>query len=65
MWNRILRKFWVAPKTDAEAGQKQQAWNTFRDTEKIKDHWKKEMKFEEVKEIQQKCQNALRLWGYR
>ena len=40
-------------------------WNTFRDTKGIKDHWRKEMKFEEVNDIQQKCQNALKVWGYR
>ena len=45
--------------------QKQEVWNTFRDTQSIKNHWKKEMEFEEVAQIQQKCQKALRLWGYK
>ena len=44
---------------------KQEVWNTFRDTNSIKNHWKKEMKFEEVAQIQDKCRQALRLWGYR
>ena len=45
--------------------QKQEVWNTFRDTNSIKNHWRKEMKYEEVSQIQNKCQQALRLWGYR
>ena len=45
--------------------QKQEVWNTFRDTNSIKNHWRKEMKYEEVAQIQNKCQQALRLWGYR
>ena len=45
--------------------QKQEVWNTFRDTTSIKNHWRKEMKYEEVAQIQNKCQQALKLWGYR
>ena len=44
---------------------KWEVWNKFCDTNSIKNHWKKVMKFEEVAQIQDKCWQALRSWGYR
>ena len=34
---------------------KREVWNKFCDTNSIKNHWKKVMKFEEVAQIQDKC----------
>ena len=39
--------------------------STFRDSKSAPYHWKKDLSFEEVVEIQSECSDALRLWGYR
>ena len=59
------RKFLTDHTQKEKYKAKPEVWNTFRDTNSIKNHWRKEMKYEEVAQIQNKCQQALRLWGYR
>lgn len=42
-----------------------QVWNTFRDPQEAPVHWKKELSWETIKAIQNKCKTAMNLWGYR
>lgn len=39
--------------------------STFRDSKTAPYHWKKDLPFEVIQTIQDKCQEALNLWGYR
>lgn len=39
--------------------------STFRDSKNAPYHWRNELSFEEVEIIQQKCNKAMKLWGYR
>lgn len=38
--------------------------STFRDSKKAPFHWRNDLAFEEVEEIQSVCSNAMRVWGY-
>ena len=42
-----------------------QPWSTFRDTKSAPYHWKEDLAFEEISNIQRECNHALKLWGYR
>ena len=57
-------KEFVQTHTKAPPGARQEVWNTFRDTDALKDHWKHEMAWSEVLDIQAKCRQALKYWGY-
>ncbi|XP_011301436.1 carbohydrate sulfotransferase 5 isoform X2 [Fopius arisanus] len=39
--------------------------STFRNSKAAPFHWRNDLDFEEVQEIQSVCSNAMRLWGYR
>ena len=39
--------------------------STFRDSKVAPIHWQQDLSWEEVKQIQNVCGEALRLWGYR
>lgn len=39
--------------------------STFRDSKNAPYHWRHELNFSEVQEIQQKCSYAMKLWGYK
>lgn len=39
--------------------------STFRDSKSAPYHWRNELNFTEVNEIQNKCGEAMKLWGYR
>jgi hypothetical protein len=43
------------------------AYSTFRNSSAVPFMWikKKKLPFDEVKEIQENCREAMRLWGYR
>ena len=44
---------------------KPEVWNTFRDPKEAPVHWMKEMPWNKIKAIQNECQEAMRLWGYK
>ena len=44
---------------------KPKVWNTFRDPLQAPVHWKHELSFDEIKQIQDECQEVMRLWGYK
>jgi len=39
--------------------------STFRDSKNAPYHWRNELSFAEVQDIQEKCSEALNLWGYK
>ena len=39
--------------------------STFRDSKRAPYHWRDELTFKEVKDIQEKCTLAMKLWGYK
>ena len=39
--------------------------STFRDSKNAPYHWRNELSFAEVQDIQEKCSEALKLWGYK
>lgn len=39
--------------------------STFRNSKTAPFHWRNDLAFEEVEEIQSVCSNAMRLWGYQ
>ena len=39
--------------------------STFRDSKNAPYHWRNELSFAEVQNIQEKCSEALKLWGYK
>ena len=43
---------------------KQEVWNTYRDPKKAPFHWKESLSFDKIVKIQEKCQNAMKFWGY-
>ena len=43
---------------------KQEVWNTYRDPKKAPFHWKESLSFDKIVKIQEKCQIAMRFWGY-
>ena len=43
---------------------KQEVWNTYRDPKKAPFHWKKSLPFDKIVKIQEKCQIAMKFWGY-
>ncbi|XP_057341547.1 carbohydrate sulfotransferase 4-like [Microplitis mediator] len=40
------------------------SYSSFRDSKKAPVHWRNEMNFTEVEEIQRVCSTAMKLWGY-
>lgn len=38
--------------------------STFRNSKTAPFHWRNELEYEEVEEIQEECNLAMRLWGY-
>ena len=44
---------------------KLEVYNTYRDPKKAPFHWRKTLLFEKVLEVQEKCQMAMKLWGYK
>ncbi|XP_046622434.1 carbohydrate sulfotransferase 5-like isoform X2 [Neodiprion virginianus] len=41
-----------------------EVWSTFRDSKTAPFHWRTELAFEEVEEIQESCTTAMKYWGY-
>ena len=39
--------------------------STFRDSKNAPYHWRQDLSFEEVSQIQDECGEAMRLWGYK
>ena len=39
--------------------------STFRDSKSAPYHWKKDLSFDKIASVQEKCGEAMRLWGYR
>ena len=39
--------------------------STFRDSKNAPYHWRNELSFAEVQHIQDKCHQAMKLWGYK
>ena len=39
--------------------------STFRDSKSAPYHWKKDLSFDKISSVQEKCGEAMRLWGYR
>jgi hypothetical protein len=39
--------------------------STFRDSKSAPFHWIKELQFDEVRNIQESCKEAMTLWGYK
>jgi intein-encoded DNA endonuclease-like protein len=39
--------------------------STVRDSKTAPYHWKKDLEFAQIKDVQSKCQEAMSLWGYR
>ena len=44
---------------------KQDVWNTYRDPKKAPFHWKESLSFDKIVKIQEKCQIAMKFWGYK
>ena len=44
---------------------KLEVWNTYRDPRKAPFHWKTTLPFGKVLKVQDKCQIAMKLWGYK
>ena len=39
--------------------------STFRDSKSAPYHWKKDLTFAKIVAVQEKCQAAMKVWGYR
>ena len=39
--------------------------STFRDSKSAPYHWKKDLTFDKIVAVQEKCQAAMKVWGYR
>ena len=40
-------------------------FSTIRDSATVPYHWRKDLEFQEIDEIQRECGEAMKLWGYR
>ncbi|XP_046596048.1 carbohydrate sulfotransferase 5-like isoform X2 [Neodiprion lecontei] len=49
---------------DTHTKTNKEVWSTFRDSKTAPFHWRTELTFEEVEEIQESCTTAMKYWGY-
>ena len=40
-------------------------WNTFRNPKETPFHWKENLNYKKIQDIQSVCVQAMKLWGYR
>ena len=52
-------------KPEMFSGIKQEVWNTYRDPKKVPFHWVEKLSFDQISKIQNHCQTAMKLWGYK
>ena len=59
------KKFLINHTQKDKYQSKPEVWNTFRNPKATPFHWMQSLTFDQIVKVQNECQQALKLWGYR